>query len=971
MEEEQFSRLDEAIDAYEEVLGEEPAHGEAIGALERLYVAVERWEPLLDTYQRHLESLGETPDPETATALLTAMGRVYAERQDDLPAAVSSYQRILGIAPGHPESLEALAALYERQQDWDAVVRTLQQQADQATEPDQVARVWTRIGRVAREHGSDEQKATEHFYAALDHDPRCIEAMDALSEIFGDKEDWGNVVRMLKRKEEVTMDLVAKAAVLLQIGRIYQDKLGDEVAAVDYFDRCIALDSENVDAAQPLVEMYLREQKWERAEPLLDTLIRRLGQSREAPDLHLLYYNAGLVAEHLKKDDAALRHYRSAYELDATHLPTLEGLGRLLFQREDWDRAFKIFQTILVHHREVLRPDQTVEIFHRLGTIKLKVGERARARAMFDKALEVDAQHRPTLEALIELHGKQGDWERVVGHKQALVGSLYDGQEQFSLLMEIGDIWRDQLRQPEQAISAYSQALERNPDSRVVLTHLLKLYNEAQQWEEAIGILERLIDMESDTAKLAKFHNTIAVLYRDKLANSPLAVTHFNKALKSDAGLLSAFEAIDRLLTVDKNWEGLEQNYRKMLKRVKDVGVGGAELEAMLWRNLGEIYRTRMGKFEEATTAFAEASKLMPEDQQLHQIIGDLHERTGGFEHAAAAHHELIRLSPFRVESYRSLYRLYIQMGRYDEAWCMCGALAFLREATPEEQEFYDRYKGPSFKRATRVLDDERWRRLVVHPWYNEQIGHLLAMLGQLNLFAVKLKDWGLKKRDRHDLSQPLLFNKVFQYVAEQIRLGPFTPVVFLRSEQFAGIKNGNMVPWSLVIGPDMLSGRTDREIAFMLGRQLSLFRPQYYLAGLGLPTTSLKLLFFASWHVVDPSRQLPIPGDPQQFANVAQDLVDALPKQQTFDLQKAVDGVVRTSPDINLSRWSQAVDHTATRMGLLMCGDLDTAARLVKNDANPVSKATPKERIKELVLYSISQEHFEARKMLGVDIGG
>ena len=53
------------------------------------------------------------------------------------------------------------------------------------------------------------------------------------------------------------------------------------------------------------------------------------------------------------------------------------------------------------------------------------------------------------------------------------------------------------------------------------------------------------------------------------------------------------------------------------------------------------------------------------------------------------------------------------------------------------------------------------------------------------------------------------------------------------------------------------------------------------------------------------------------------------------------------------------------------MCGDLDTAARLVKNDANPVSKATPKERIKELVLYSISQEHFEARKMLGVDIGG
>ncbi len=57
--------------------------------------------------------------------------------------------------------------------------------------------------------------------------------------------------------------------------------------------------------------------------------------------------------------------------------------------------------------------------------------------------------------------------------------------------------------------------------------------------------------------------------------------------------------------------------------------------------------------------------------------------------------------------------------------------------------------------------------------------------------------------------------------------------------------------------------------------------------------------------------------------------------------------------------------------MGLVLCGDLETAARMVKNDPRPISKATPKERIKELVLYNVDPKHFAARKALGVDIGG
>jgi len=64
-------------------------------------------------------------------------------------------------------------------------------------------------------------------------------------------------------------------------------------------------------------------------------------------------------------EEKALKYYRAAYELDATHLPTLVDRGNLLYRRQQWDEAFKLYQTILVHHRESQSEAQIVEDFHR------------------------------------------------------------------------------------------------------------------------------------------------------------------------------------------------------------------------------------------------------------------------------------------------------------------------------------------------------------------------------------------------------------------------------------------------------------------------------------------------------------------------------------------------------------------------------------------------------------------------------
>ena len=126
-------------------------------------------------------------------------------------------------------------------------------------------------------------------------------------------------------------------------------------------------------------------------------MLVRKADRRDNRLLQDLYFKLAKTADELGKDDKALKYYRAAYDIDSTHLPTLTGMAALLYRMEDWDRAFKIYQTILVHHRDSQRAEEIVDIFYRLGNIKLKLGERKKALNMFEKALEIDATHRETL----------------------------------------------------------------------------------------------------------------------------------------------------------------------------------------------------------------------------------------------------------------------------------------------------------------------------------------------------------------------------------------------------------------------------------------------------------------------------------------------------------------------------------------------------------------------------------------------
>jgi tetratricopeptide (TPR) repeat protein len=957
--------VDSAVEAYGNILLADPQNIEAIVELERLYTGMERWDDLYQVLERHVEAV---QDPADQVELYHRIGAVCHTHLADIHRAIDAYRSVLGIDAANTDALYALAKLFELASDWEECLKAYEQLSGLVTDPEAGVEVHYRMGRIKEENLIDPEGAQERYLFSLEIDPSFKPSMDALQGMYERAEDWQGVITMLRQEEEYTRDLQNKAALLSRIGRIYEHSLGDEIRALDYYERTIELSPENLEAAAPLSRMYLREKRWARAWPLLDLLVQDAGHDHTQDDLFSLHYNLGLCCEELGQEDRALKEYGESYEHNPNHLPTLIGMARLLFKRGDHDRSYKIYRTITRHHADALDEGELSEIHGKCGEIKLRLGDTDAAIDLFEASLQSNPENMDALQAVLDLHTQAGNWEQVMGYRQRLLALMKDDLERYDSLLKMGDTMLQHLNNPGQAVELYRQALGLQPDSRLVLRKLLDLYTSAQMWTDAISILSRIADLEGDSSKKARFFYTVAVIYREEIGDTARAVEAFNKCLDHDPGVLKAFEAIDRILTGEHAWKELERSYRKMLNRVKDgpASPEGDALKLMLWKNLGEIFRTRQMNAKMAIETYKVASSMKPDDHKILEILADLYDRADGHaQDAIDTHKRLIAMQPFRIDSYRALFNTYMKTQLYDEAWCMSAALTFLNSAKDKEQEFYQNYLGQGPATPQRPLTADHWR-LLYHPDQDQLINGILGLLAtwMRKHYAVDHKVWGLHKRK--DLMQPnpqLSFWRIYQWAAQTLAVNP-TPNVYLKRDQSVAIRNGNLNPPAFIVGNTLFQNAQEREVAFGVGKQLSLARPEHYLGSGIFPTENLKFMFMVAMQLTNPS--LGMGRGNADFMDFIQKM-KKMPPPELMRLRKIMQQYLNAGRNPNLSAWRKGVDHTTNRVGLLVCGDLLQAVLCIKNEQIDVSKLTVKEKIKELVIFSISDEYFQLRKELGL----
>jgi tetratricopeptide (TPR) repeat protein len=100
---------------------------------------------------------------------------------------------------------------------------------------------------------------------------------------------------------------------------------------------------------------------------------------------------------------AALAAYEEALRVNPTDVSTMTGLGRLYFAQKEWEKARRIYQSLVLQN---IDPDAGVtkgEVYWALGTIHLQLGQPPKAKSMFQRGLELEPSNQQLRDALASL----------------------------------------------------------------------------------------------------------------------------------------------------------------------------------------------------------------------------------------------------------------------------------------------------------------------------------------------------------------------------------------------------------------------------------------------------------------------------------------------------------------------------------------------------------------------------------------
>lgn len=965
--EDQFLKADQAAQRLEAVLEIDPAEERAYLALERCYRRLKQWLDLINTYERHIN---ESTNPATKIELYGYIAVVFSEEVGDTDRAIDAYQNIVDIDDAHIEALEALARLYEKQGEAARSIDAMSRVAELTADGKQRVEMYYRIGKALEEKLSDRSQAQERLEMALDLDPTHLPTLAALRAIAIDEMDWERAARFLDQEQLNTSAPRPRAKLLVELGALRDEKLEQQhELAVLAYELAIQCDEDCEEAALPLVEEYARTEQWVKAEPLAEMLVRK-AKGKDRHEQHNLHKMLGRVHAALGNDEKALKAYQTAHQLDLTDQETIRGIADVAFRLRDWPSALTNYQKVLT----ALGEDETdlrTNTYFRLGCIKREQGQARQAINNFEKALALNGDHRPTLDSLVEIYSKNNDWKQVAAYKRQILDSIYEGEERLTLLMEIGEVWADKEKNWPKAIDALEEAQDIQPTDHVIQHKLLQLYQHAGDWQKMVDCLQRIADLESRPEYRARYVFTQAQVYRDKLKDTERAVELFNDSLDLNPSYLEAFERINKILTQEKNWKQLERSYRKMIHRI--AGKGNVDLEHQLWHQLGLIYRDRMSQLVESIDAFKMAVATKPDSLVERQILAELYENTEQWDEAIVETRVVLESDPLKVETYRTLYRLYLYKRAYDEAWCVASAMVFLGEANEEEGRFYADYKSEGMLAVRGRVTNELWVRHVLHP---DAANYLSKIFEQIMPAALKAKSIELKSAGKLPSLDPrfkqdpatstVTFAKTFGWAAQVLSLP--LPELYVRSDVQGSIIAVPTVPPASVAGQTVLSGFQPQELAFICAKHLASYRGESYIKNLFQTQSELTMMFFAGVMLAAPNTPLPA-----EIVNNVKVSAQALRQyMQPVEFEQLAAFVKRWMQDgstANIKRWMQGIEITATRAGLLACGDLEIAKRIIASEPPLPGDLSPAEKMRELLMYSVSEDYMTLRRALGITI--
>ncbi len=457
-----------------------------------------------------------------------------------------------------------------------------------------------------------------------------------LAALSRDQKKWNAYVDVLNKELiSATEKVEEKVDIYNEMIRIYRDETKQEPMVVKTYEQLIAVDPENSEALESLIEIYEKIKKW----PELIKLLDAKAQSSTTNDDKVDYYLriAKIYLEKLSRKVDAIKYFENVLEADPTHAESIEQLKTLYTERRDWEKLIE------VNKKELLRIDSVSDQIDLLKVMadlaKTKMRNNGAAIDAWKSILERDSENAEAIASLETLYEGEKRWADLAGIIELKISLMSDTQEQFAALQKLGALYSDRAGDNVSAIATWRRVLEIDPSFTKGIDSLRKLLIEQKDWDaleeyyaenDILPDLVKLFEQLSKTLKDDEDKKAVLVraahVYEKNLGDSDKAMATLEKVLAIDP----QDDGAARELVTYYEPRNMNEELAKMLEIIFNHCEPGEE-RAMCGLRLAKLYESKLSNDVKAYEWYL---KLVKEDIHFVQAFDGLERSSGKTNHA-------------------------------------------------------------------------------------------------------------------------------------------------------------------------------------------------------------------------------------------------------------------------------------------------------------------------------------------------
>ena len=529
-----------------------PADQEVARALEHAHREAGNWEALVLVLRARA---GQEPDRAERARLLVELGEILAGRLDRAADAEAAFREALALG----------------------------------LEPRAAADLLLRVARMRTQDGGDPAAARADYERILELSPGHLPAIRALQDIRHAAGDRAGYTALLLAEARHTDDAPRAADALLEAARLSELAGQPREEAGKLYAEALQRVPGHLAATLALSDVQEARGDFAGVARLLDDATSRMGPDGDPRELLRQLCRLGRARENLGDVEGAIAAYQRAREMDGTSLPALKGLGALLARRGAWDEALPVLEAILAHHRDSLSPAEVAVTSGWVGQILERQGWSERAAENFEKALEADPEHVPSLRGMARTLQARGDWPRAAGLLERLLRMpevQADRSGAAKLHLQLGEVLRDRVGDEELALHHFELALDADHRLLKAFAAVESTLAGKRKWRELAKALERMIERlpegpDTEKARLALWKE-LGELQRKALGDLPAARRAYEQVVRIAPDDLEALQAFAEIAAAVPGQEAAAaQAYQAIVARQKDPSAAVSQLLAI------------------------------------------------------------------------------------------------------------------------------------------------------------------------------------------------------------------------------------------------------------------------------------------------------------------------------------------------------------------------------------------------------